>query len=84
MSHTDTRTAVLAVLTGIAPEVEPEEIRDDLLLRDQVDLDSMDWLRFLIGLHESLHVDIPESEYAGLRTLHDVVSYADQHATGRC
>lgn len=83
MSHADTRTAVLAVLTGIAPEVEPDEIRDDVLLRDQVDLDSMDWLRFLIGINESLHVDIPESEYARLRTLHDVVSYAERHSAPR-
>ena len=83
MSPADTRTAVLAVLTRIAPEVDPGEIRDDLLLREQVDLDSMDWLRFLIGINEVLHVDIPESDYAGLRTLHDVVSYADQHSAPR-
>ena len=43
----------------------------------------MDWLRFLIGINEVLHVDIPESDYAGLRTLHDVVSYADQHSAPR-
>ncbi|HEY5842077.1 MAG TPA: phosphopantetheine-binding protein [Mycobacterium sp.] len=83
MSPADTRTAVLAVLTRIAPEVDPGEIRDDLRLREQVDLDSMDWLRFLIGINEVLHVDIPESDYAGLRTLHDVVSYADQHSAPR-
>jgi acyl carrier protein len=83
MSHKDTRSAVLDVLTRIAPEVDPGEIRDDLLLREQVDLDSMDWLRFLIGINEDLHVDIPESDYAGLRTLHDVVSYADQHSAPR-
>ena len=83
MSPADTRTAVLAVLTRIAPEVDPGEIRDDLRLREQVDLDSMDWLRFLIGINEVLHVDIPESDYAGLRTLHDVVSYSDQHSAPR-
>ena len=71
------------MLTRIAPEVDPGEIRDDLRLRGQVDLDSMDWLRFLIGINEVLHVDIPESDYAGLRTLHDVVSYADQHSAPR-
>ena len=84
MSPADTRTAVLAVLTSIAPEVDPEEIRDDVLLRDQVDLDSMDWLRLPHrDPQRGLHVDIPESDYAGLRTLHDVVSYADQHSAPR-
>jgi acyl carrier protein len=80
MHSTDIRDEVLSVLTTIAPEVEPDDIRDDGLLRDQVDLDSMDWLNFLIGIHKRLHVDIPESDYAGLRTLTDVVRYVDQHS----
>lgn len=80
MPSNDIRDEVLSVLTTIAPEVEPEDIRDDGLLRDQVDLDSMDWLNFLIGIHKRLHVDIPESDYAGLRTLSDVVHYVDQHS----
>ena len=75
----DTRTVVLSVLTTIAPEVEPDDIRDDVLLRDQVDLDSMDWLSFLRGIHRRLHVDIPESDYASLRTLADVVGYVEKN-----
>ena len=81
MVHNDIRGEVLAVLSTIAPEVEPDDIRDDLLLRDQVDLDSMDWLNFLVGIHKRLDVDIPESYYASLRTLTDVVRYVTQHAT---
>lgn len=83
MPSNDIRGEVLSVLTTIAPEVEPDDIRDDGLLRDQVDLDSMDWLNFLIGIHKRLNVDIPESDYAGLRTLTDVVRYVDQHAAER-
>ena len=70
------------MVTTIAPEVEADDIRDDILLRDQVDLDSMDWLNFLIGIHKRLHVEIPESDYASLRTLTDVVRYVDQRSTG--
>ncbi|VBA41113.1 Acyl carrier protein [Mycobacterium innocens] len=76
----NTRDAVLSVLTTIAPEVDADDIRDDVLLRDQVDLDSMDWLNFLLGIHKRMHVDIPESDYASLRTLTDVVNYVDKHA----
>lgn len=75
------RSEVLAVLTAIAPEVEPGDIQDEVLLRDQVDLDSMDWLNFLVGIHKQLHVDIPESDYASLRTLADVVRYVTQRST---
>jgi acyl carrier protein len=81
MTQDDIRTEVLSVLTTIAPEVEADDIREDVLLRDQVDLDSMDWLNFLIGIHKRLQVDIPESDYASLRTLTDVVRYVEQHAT---
>jgi acyl carrier protein len=77
----DIRTEVLSVLTGIAPEVDADEITDDELLRDQVDLDSMDWLNFLIGIHKRLQVEIPESDYASLRTLGDVVRYVDARLT---
>ncbi|ABM12245.1 MULTISPECIES: acyl carrier protein [Mycolicibacterium] len=78
----DIRGDILAVLTAIAPEVEPDDIDDHELLRDQVDLDSMDWLNFLVGIHKRLHVDIPEADYKKLRTLADVVGYVEQHATG--
>jgi len=81
MTNEDTRGAVLSVLTTIAPEVEPDEIRDDILLRDQVDLDSMDWLNFLRGIHRQLHVDIPEADYASLRTLADVIGYVEKNAS---
>jgi acyl carrier protein len=76
----DTRGVVLSVLTTIAPEVDADEITDDDLLRDQVDLDSMDWLNFLLGIHKRFNVDIPESDYATLRTLSDVVGYVETHA----
>jgi acyl carrier protein len=69
------RNTVLAELRRIAPEVEEGELRPDRLLRDQVDLDSMDWLNFLVALHERLKVEIPESDYARLGTLNQVVDY---------
>ncbi len=74
------RSEILSVLTRIAPEVDPADIDDDVQLRDQVDLDSMDWLNFLRGIHQRLRVDIPEAEYATLRTLADVVRYVERHA----
>ena len=83
MTENSTRREILSVLTTIAPEVEADDIDDDTLLRDQVDLDSMDWLNFLIGIHKRMNVDIPESDYASLRTLTDVVRYVEQRAASR-
>lgn len=73
------RSEILSVLTTIAPEVEPADISDEELLRDQVDLDSMDWLNFLVGVHKRFDVEIPEADYASLRTLADLVRYIEVH-----
>jgi len=75
MTESDIRAVALATLLSIAPEVEADALRGDRPLRNQVDLDSMDWLNFLLGLHEKLKVDIPEADYARLITLDDVVAY---------
>ncbi len=75
MNTAEIRTVALATLLSIAPEVETDELRGDRPLRSQVDLDSMDWLNFLLGLHEKFKVDIPEADYARLITLDDVVAY---------
>ncbi|MGE5170183.1 MAG: acyl carrier protein [Rudaea sp.] len=69
------RATVLETLRRIAPEVAAQSLKQDVPLRDQVDLDSMDWLNFLIALHRKLGVDIPESDYERLVTLDDLVSY---------
>jgi acyl carrier protein len=79
MSADDIRSGVLAELTAIAPEIDEDDLSDDELLRDQVDLDSMDWLNFLVRLHKRFEVDIPESRYASLRTISDLTTYIAQH-----
>jgi acyl carrier protein len=75
MNEAEIRAVAVATLQSIAPEIEAEELRGDRPLRKQVDLDSMDWLNFLLGLHEKLQVDIPEADYLKLVTLDDVVAY---------
>jgi len=69
------RRAVLEALQRIAPEISPSEIAPDVPLRDQVDLDSMDWLNFLVALHAKVGVDIPEADYAKLATLDQLLAY---------
>jgi|APFre7841882630_1041343.scaffolds.fasta_scaffold449723_1 acyl carrier protein len=75
MNDRDLREAVLAALCRIAPEVAPGDVEPATPLRDQVDLDSMDWLNFLVALHGRLGVDIPEADYRKLVTLDDLCAY---------
>lgn len=69
------KEAVLRVLGQIAPEADLSQIKPDLRIRDQLDIDSMDLLNFVIGLHKELKVDIPEVDYPKLATLNACVDY---------
>ena len=75
MTNEEIRAVVVETLKGIAPEVDEGDLQPDRPLRDQVDLDSMDWLNFLVGLHQRLRVDIPEADYRKLTTLDTLIAY---------
>jgi acyl carrier protein len=80
VNEQDILSGVIATIKGIAPEVEEGELVADRALREQVDLDSMDWLNVIIGLHERFGVDIPESDYAKLTSLKTIVAYVGARA----
>jgi acyl carrier protein len=69
------KARIIEIIKSIAPEVEEGELQPDRVLRDQVDLDSMDWLNVIVAVHQKLQVDIPEADYGKLRTLDDWVAY---------
>ena len=75
MKQQEVRDGVIAAIQAIAPEVEADDLESGKPLRTQVDLDSMDWLNVLVGLHQRFGVDIPESDYARLDTLDTIVAY---------
>ncbi len=75
MTSDPIRAAVLRQLGAIAPEADLDQLRPDLSLRDQLDIDSMDFLNFVIALHKELQVDIPERYYPKLLTLEGCVNY---------
>ena len=75
MTADEIRTAVLRALSEVAPEADAATLRPDRDLREQLDIDSMDFLNFLIGIHEQTGIDIPETDYGRLQTLDDFVDY---------
>lgn len=74
MTRDQMRAAVLGILGEIAPEADPAAIQPDVALRDQLDLDSMDFLNFVVALHERLGVEIPEADYPKFATLDGCVA----------
>ncbi len=75
MTDGELRETVLRVLGEIAPEADPTTLKPDVSFRDQLDIDSMDFLNFAIALHEELGVEIPEADYPKLATLDGCVEY---------
>jgi acyl carrier protein len=69
------RRQLAAMLGTIAPEVDLATVRPDLDLREELDIDSMDFLRLVIQVHERLGVEIPEADYARVRSLDGLVGY---------
>ena len=80
MDERQLRSEIVGLLRRIAPEVEPDTLDAKSPLREQVDLDSIDFLNFLISLHENFAVEIPESDYEKLRSLEDITAYVAARA----
>ena len=79
----EVRKAVLAAIGTIAPGVDLRRIATDRPLREQVGLDSMDWLNLLDALAERLSIEVPESDYDRLGTLDAVIAYLAARGTAR-
>ena len=75
MTKDEIRAQVLAALAAVVPELDPDELRSDRPLRDELDIDSMDFLNFTIGMHKAFGVEIPEQDYRKLETLDACVEY---------
>ena len=75
MTRNDIEAAIVAAVRGVAPEIDAASIRSGVSFRDELDLDSMDFLNFVLALHDRLGVDIPEIDYPKLYTFDSAVAY---------
>jgi acyl carrier protein len=75
MNEADIRTVLQEELGNIAPEMDLHKLDPAADLREALDIDSMDFLNFVIAVHHRLGVDIPELDYPKLVTLDGAVGY---------
>ena len=75
MTTDEIRKIIVDEITRIAPEIDPASIQPGVNFRDQLDLDSMDFLNFVLALHDRLGIEIPEVDYSRLYTLDGAVAY---------
>ncbi len=75
MTRDQIKEAVVKALLGVAPEAQASALRPDQDLREQLEIDSFDFLNFVIALDKSLSVAIPEADYQRLATIDACVDY---------
>ena len=75
MTEAELKRIIFDGLRKIAPESEPETLAPDVNVRKTLDIDSYDFLNFLIGLSEKLGVEVPEEDYGKIRSLKELLTY---------
>ena len=82
MTEVEIKQAVRDALSNVAPEVDFDSIDPAKDLRDQIDIDSVDFLNFVIGLYKELNIEIPDADVAKLSTLNGCVNYLTTRSGG--
>lgn len=75
MNDDELRAVVRTVLSGIAPEADLDTLDPAAQLQEELDLDSINFLDFVSGVHDRTGVDIPERDYPQVATLEGCVRY---------
>ena len=75
MTRDEVRQAVLDILAEIAPDEDVDSIKDDITLREQIDLDSMDFLDIVMELRKRFNVEVPEKDYEQLVSMASCIKY---------
>lgn len=78
MAKDDIRTAFIADLTAVAPDLDPATLGNDDHLQDDLGLDSMDFLNLVSALHKRFGLPIPEADYPRLATPAKAVAYLQE------
>ena len=79
MNEQDARQAVAAAIGKVAPDVGPEDLEGGARLRQDLELDSLDFLRLVQIVAETTGVDIPEADYPVVATVDGLVTYVAAH-----
>ena len=79
MSNEDIVLAIKDIIATIAPDEELDGLTLDEPLRDQIELDSMDFLDIVMELRKRYGVNVPEEDYKNLATLQGCVDYLGPH-----
>ena len=75
METTEVRQKIIDIIEDVAMDEDLSTIKDDVSLRDQLDLDSMDFLDIVMELKKRHKIEVPQEDYPELATLQGCVTY---------
>lgn len=75
MTKEEVSQAIIDIINDILPEGDCSEVDPEVRLRDQLDLDSMDFLDIVMELRKQYGVEVPEADYPKLATLNSCIEY---------
>ena len=77
MTRDEIRDEVLDILTDIAPDEDLSDLKDEVAFREQLELDSMDFLDIVMELRKRHRIQIPEEDYGELASMGSTVTYLE-------
>jgi acyl carrier protein len=75
MNVTEIENIIYQSLKQIAPDTEPSSLSPDESIRETLNIDSFDYLQFIVSLDEKLAIEIPEQDYGKITTLRTLIEY---------
>jgi acyl carrier protein len=80
MNIDEAKSLIFEVLADIAPEVDAKQVDPSMDLTDQLDLDSMDYLAWMLGINHATGIEIPQRDVSKFLTIDDAARYLVDHS----
>ena len=77
MTAAEIKQAIVDILADIAPDEDLGDLKEDVAFRDQLELDSMDFLDIVMELRKRYRIQIPEEDYTKLASMQSTVDYLE-------
>ena len=77
MTPAEIRQEILEILEDIAPDEDLSQLQDEVAFREQLELDSMDFLDIVMELRKRHRIQIPEEDYGELASMGSTVRYLE-------
>ena len=80
MTDAERKETILSLLKNVAPDTEPATLKPEDNIRTTLEIDSFDYLQFIVAIDEKFGIDTPEEDYGKIQSLKALIEYLVQKA----